>query len=72
MSLQIEAASWFSVIVAQHIDMADIEEYIIEIMLDSNPPVKIEQEKKLVVGLGWLRDQLQNAMNEIKQITIPE
>lgn len=72
MSLQIEAATWFSVIVAQHIDITDIEEYTVEITLDNNAPVKNDQEKKLVVGLGWLRDQLQSAMNELDQIAIPE
>ena len=72
MSLQIEAATWFSVIVAQYIDITDIEEYTVEITLDNNAPVKNDQEKKLVVGLGWLRDQLQSAMNELNQIAIPE
>lgn len=72
MTLNLEAVSWFSVIVAQHIDIKDIEEYQVEVNLDYTAPVKYEEQKKVVVGLGWIREQLQNAMYELAQIAIPE
>lgn len=68
MSFEIEAVGWFSVIVAQHINLTDIEEYQISVELNHNPPEQNQDTKTIVVGLGWIRDQLQNAMNQLNQI----